>query len=74
MLTNLDMSLYEPGHVIIDKGEDVEELRVVVSGKCLLFGYYSSKDGEEHKALITKIPEKGWFGDFQILLDLESTW
>ena len=40
----------------------------------MLYGYYTTKDGDEHKALVAKIPEMGWFGDFQIMLDLESTW
>ena len=42
VLTSLDSSLYEPGRVIIDKGADVDELRVVASGKCHLYGYYHS--------------------------------
>ena len=43
----------------------------IQSGKCNLNGVIQSR-GEKIKVKIVKLIESSWFGDFQVLLDLES--
>jgi len=51
----------------------VNELIVISSGECNLFGFYNSLGEEEKKILLVTLPECSWFGDFQIMLNMDST-
>ena len=72
VVANLDSRLFETGHVLIEENEKVKDLIVVGEGKLKLFGFYEERD-ERTKMLIVKLPECSWFGDYQILLNLESS-
>ena len=77
ILTQLDALLYKPGDVIIRNNDEVDELVVIGKGSCDLFGYYKVKDAfneeNDKKVLISRLPRQSWFGDFQIFLDIKST-
>ena len=72
VLTHLDSHLYATGTVLIAERQKVEDLIVVASGKLNLFGFYDHR-GEHKKMQIVKLPTCSWYGDFQILLNFEST-
>lgn len=72
MLTHLDSAIYEPGKVIVAENQKVKELVVVASGKLNLYGFYQHRK-ERYKMLILHLPEQSWYGDFQIILNREST-
>ena len=74
ILTNLDCQQYNPGEIILRANKPVEELIIIHQGYCNLYGFQLSKDGtHQEKHLIVRLPTKSWYGEFQILLDLDST-
>ena len=72
VLTNLDSRLFDKGSVLIEENGKVEDLIVAGEGKLKLYGFYDHR-GERHKMHIVNLPVCSWYGDFQILLDLESS-
>ena len=72
VLTNLDSFMYEPGAVIVEENSKVTDLVVAASGKLNLYGFYTHRKNEL-KVLIVHLPEQSWYGDFQIMLNEEST-
>ena len=75
VLTNLTSSVFKQGDVIIKFGEKVKELIVISSGKCELYKPDEKVNGEQKisnlKILLARLPERSWFGDYQIMLELE---
>ena len=65
--------MYRPGEIIIERGQPVRELVVVGRGNAHLYGYFKDIRGVEKKALLVSLPKCSWFGDFQLLLKLDST-
>lgn len=72
VLTNLDSRLYPIGQVIIEREHRVESLMLIQQGKCNLNGWIDSR-GEQLKVQVVRLLESSWFGDFQILLELDSS-
>ena len=72
VLTHLDSELYKPGEIIVPFDGKIEEMIVVASGNLNLYGLYDHR-GETHKMLIAHLPYQSWYGDFQIFLNVEST-
>ena len=74
ILTNLDSALYQPGEAIIKHMAKVDELILIQQGHCHLYGYSKDKSsGMEQKVNFINLPRYSWYGDFQILLNLNST-
>ena len=74
VLTNLDCAMYKPGDVIIPVRKKVEELIIIEQGYCKLYAFSPSRDKtHEEKQLVVRLPSKSWYGEFQILLNLESS-
>ena len=71
ILTQLTMSLYRPGDIILRQNEKVEDLILIEKGSCNLYGF-QKYEGEIEKLLIAKLIEFGWYGDYHILLEVES--
>jgi len=74
-LTQLDSALYSSGQVILPFEKKVRDLIIIEKGSCNLYGFEQSNENKEEmdKLLIAKLPECSWFGDFQILLDLNNS-
>ena len=72
IVINLDMELYQPGETIVTPGQQIENLRFVYQGSCLLYGKDSFESKDEF--FVCKLPTGSWFGDYQILLNLKNTW
>ena len=55
--------------------EPVEDLVIIEQGKCNLYGFERNltETNATEKLLIVSLPEQSWFGDFQILLDVKSS-
>ena len=45
---------------------------LIQSGTCDLNGFIETKAGNTLKTQIVRLPECSWYGDFSILLDIES--
>ena len=58
--------------MIIHENDYVPELIIAATGKLKLYGFYDSR-GEKHKMHVVTLPTRSWYGDFQILLNIEST-
>ena len=72
VLTSLDSRLFETGHVLIEENEKVKDLIIAAEGKLKLYGFYDHRD-ERIKMHIVNLPVRSWFGDYQIMLNLESS-
>ena len=74
ILTQLDSKLYKPGETMIQHNSEVKELIFIEQGKCNLYGFWPSKEieNEFQKLLIVRLVEKSWYGDAQILLNINS--
>lgn len=72
VLTNLDSRIYEIGQVVVENDNKVESVVLIQSGRCNLNGWINSR-GDRFKVCVVSLLESSWFGDFQILLDFEST-
>ena len=77
VLTNLTSSIYSPGDVIYRFGEKIRKLIVISSGQCNLFKQNTPLSPDEdkiksQKILLAILPERSWYGDFQIFHDLDS--
>ena len=53
--------------------EKVENLVLIAKGTCHLYGFNEIDDDNIEKILIVKLKKQSWFGDFQIMLDLEMS-
>ena len=58
--------------MILQRNEKVEALMLIQSGTCDLNGFIETKAGNTLKTQIVRLPESSWYGDFSILLDIES--
>jgi len=76
MICALNCSMFEPGAVILEKGREVESVNFVFEGYANLINTYKIKDdmGEHEYGYSIRIPERSWFGDYQVLMDVPSTW
>ena len=68
VVTSLDYAIYKPGEVIVPAFQPVDSLVMIQSGSCNLNGF-----NEKQNHLIVKLPSKSWYGEMQILLNLNST-
>lgn len=50
----------------------MEDLILIEKGSCNLYGF-QEYEGEVEKLLIARLFDHSWFGDYQILLEVEST-
>ena len=73
VLTQLDSRLYEPGEIIMERNSRVRDLIFIAQGTCKLFGFYEQKDGDLIRMVIVRLREGSWYGDFQVLMDCESS-
>lgn len=74
VLTQLVTTMYKPGEVIIDLRSKVKDLIIIMKGECNLYGFSPAQNSEEpDKMHVVTLPEQSWYGDFQILLNLESS-
>ena len=74
-LTNLDQELYDPGEVILAANKPIEDLIIIHTGHCNLYGFQPSEEKgmPDDKHLIVRLQKRSWYGEFQILLDLDSS-
>lgn len=80
----LHCTMYEVGSYIIEKDEQVDSVHFIFSGYCDLTSVYKIKDetdfagtGETEDreyGFRIKLGERSWFGDFQVLMQVNSTW
>ena len=70
LVTKLDMELYLPGENIVVPDQTIHYLRFIAKGSCILWGYDKETD-LDYK--VCKLPEKSWFGDYNIFLSLKAT-
>ena len=73
-MISLESSLYDLGDLIVDKGEFLTDLIFIVQGECDLYGIDKLKNGDKIRQKVVRLKEGSWFGDYQILLDVKSTW
>ena len=73
VMTQLDALLYKPGSTIVKRDEEIDELVLISKGRCDLMGFFTDRKGRDKTVLITRLPQGSWYGDFQILLDVHST-
>ena len=73
IVCNLDVQIFEPNQTIIDFGSKVEYLYLIQKGKCNLYGRFNTTDGQRHEAHIVSFYKRGWYGDFQIFLDIQAS-
>lgn len=73
VLKQLETSLFHSGDVIIRYESIVEDMVLISQGSCVLYGFYKEQGGETVKVRLTKLIEKSWFGDFNIILDIPSS-
>ena len=64
-LSSLEYQVFLKGQVIVNRGENFENLYLIEKGEVLVRDH---QKGE----LIAKIPKYGFFGDYQILLNIIS--
>ena len=64
VVCNLDMTIYKPFDVVIGMGQKVNDLCLIQSGKCNLYGLIKTTDEREHWAHIVSFKKKSWYGDF----------
>ena len=70
LVTKLDMELWLPGENIIVPDQTIYYIRFIAKGSCILWGY--DRDTEiDYK--VCKLPEKSWFGDYNVFLSLKAT-
>jgi len=72
LLGSLDCRLYKPGDNVCTRNEKIHRLILLAEGSCNLYGYCEVR-GVEHKIALSHLPERSWYGDFQILLEVQST-
>ena len=69
----MSSKLYEHRDLVIEEGKHVRELVFFHVGVCHL--YKTTKiAGESMRLKVVTLKIGGWFGDYQIMLDLPSTW
>ena len=51
----------------------MDDLHFIVQGQCQLFGVHKMQN-DELRIPIVKLKEGSWFGDYQIMLNVRSTW
>ena len=73
-MVNLDSSLYDFGASLVQKGEMLDDLIFIVEGKCDLYGVHKMPNGEKFRQKVVRLKKGAWFGDYQILLDVKSSW
>ena len=73
VVTKLKSHIHDSGMMIFDRGQEVKELHLIAQGNCELYGYYTDSAGVEYRTLIVNLPTCSWYGDFQILLDIKTT-
>ena len=73
MMTSLDSQLYKPGALILESDQKVDNLILIAQGKCFLNGFIRSGPTGTSDTVVTlvKLIEGSWYGDFNILLDVE---
>jgi hypothetical protein len=72
----LNCSMFEPGQLIIEKGKEVESVYFLFEGYADIMNTYTINDGEGSHDYGYKIrlPQRSWFGDYQIMMGVQSTW
>ena len=75
VLTNLDCQLFKPDEVIIPARKPVEQLIIIEHGDCNLYGFSPSREDKTvmEKNIVVRLPRRSWYGEFQILLNLDSS-
>lgn len=53
--------------------EKVSDLVLIATGCCNLYGMYDVDEETVEKILIVTLPKQSWYGDFQIILDLDMS-
>lgn len=77
VLTQLTSVMFKPDDMIIEYRKKVSDLIVIQRGDCNLYGVEridtGNQDSDLEKFHVVTLPEQSWFGDFQVLLDVESS-
>ena len=73
VVTRLKIQHYRHGEKIVAKGDRMKDLIIVSKGTINLNGYFHDMRGNEFCTRIINLPRKSWYGDYQILLDMNST-
>ena len=74
VVTNLSSQLYMEHEKIFEYGRPLDSLVFASVGSLDLHGYFKMHDGDVVRQKVVTIPPGGWFGDYQILLNLRSSW
>jgi len=69
----LDCTIYEEGDVIVRKGDHLEEIHFIIKGSSMVIGTHIKPDGEEVRLNVVMLREGSWYGDYNILFKLKST-
>ena len=72
VLSSLDCRLFLPEEKVYARYEKGEKIVLLAQGSCNLYGYVTIR-GFEHKVAIARLPERSWYGDFQVLLEVKSS-
>lgn len=51
----------------------MRDMLIVSKGSINLYGFFKDRKGEEFGTRVVNLPRKSWYGDYQILLDMNST-
>ena len=52
----------------------VENLIFIIQGECSLYGELKMLNQEQFRVKVVQLKEGSWYGDYQILLNVKSTW
>ena len=73
IMVSLDSTIYDDGDLIIRKGDHVENLDFIIKGSAMIIGTHVKPSGEKLRLNVVKLVEGSWFGDYNILFKLKST-
>ena len=51
----------------------MRDLIFIAQGTVKLYGFYENRDGDLQRMVIVRLKEGSWYGDFQVLMDCESS-
>ena len=73
-MVSLESTLYDVGDMIVEKGTYLDDMIFICNGECDLYGLHKLDNGDKLRQKVVTLKEGSWFGDYQILLNVKSSW
>ena len=66
--------MFKSGEMIVQRDDMVNDFTFIYVGVAHLYDYKTLQDGEVLRSKLVTLKKGSWYGDYQIMLDQNSTW